>query len=100
MQSLPQAVAPQAPAVAVPRQAEHDNHLIQMWLHGRPETTRRAYQRHVERFLALTRKPLAMVTVGDVQAFHDSLAHLPPGPATRASAPSRACSPMASALAT
>ena len=78
MESLPQPVAPQTPAVAVPRQAEHDDHLIRMWLHGRPETTRRAYQRHVDRFLALTRKPLAMITVGDVQDFADSMAHLAP----------------------
>jgi len=71
-------VAPPASAVAVPRQASHDYELIAMWLHGRPETTRRAYQRHIGRFLAQTRKPLSHVTVGDVQAFADSLAHLAP----------------------
>ena len=76
METLPQPVAPQA--AAVPRQAEHDDQLITMWLHGRPETTRRVYQRHVHRFLALARKPLANVTVGDVQDFADSMAHLAP----------------------
>ena len=78
MESLPQPVAPQATTAAVPRQAEHDDHLIRMWLHGRPETTRRAYDRHVERFLTLTGKPLAMITVGDVQDFADSMAALAP----------------------
>ena len=78
MESLPQPVAPQATTAAVPRQAEHDDQLIQMWLHGRPETTRRAYERHVGRFLALACKPLAAVTVGDVQDFADSMAHLAP----------------------
>ena len=79
MQTLTQAVVPRgAAAAAVPRQAEHDDQLITMWLHGRPKTTRRAYERHVERFLALTGKPLAMITVGDVQDFADSMAHLAP----------------------
>ena len=76
--------------VAAPRQAEHDGQLIAMWLHGRPATTRQAYQRHVGRFLAMTGKPLAMITVGDVQSFHDSMAHLAPT-ATRASRPSSRC---------
>jgi integrase/recombinase XerD len=49
-----------------------------MWLHGRPETTERAYRRHVRRFLAQARKPLSRVTVGNVQAFADSMAHLAP----------------------
>lgn len=78
MEPLPTPVTHSATAVAVPRQASHDNELITMWLHGRPETTRRAYERHVRRFLALTCRPLARVTVGDVQDFVDSMAHLAP----------------------
>ena len=78
MQSLPTHVAPSAATVAFPRQATHDYELITMWLHGRPKTTRRAYERHVDRFLALVSKPLARVTVGDVQAFADNMAHLAP----------------------
>ena len=78
MESLPTHVAPQATTAAFPRQANYDNELIAMWLHGRPETTRRAYERHVRRFLALTCRPLARVTVGDVQDFADSMAHLAP----------------------
>ncbi len=65
-----------ANAVAFPRQAETDEQVIRLWLHGRPETTRRAYQSDADRFRAFVAKPLRMVTVGDVQNFSDSLAHL------------------------
>ena len=65
-----------ASAVAFPRQAETDEQVIRLWLHGRPETTRRAYQFDADRFRAYTAKPLRMVMVGDVQNFSDSLAHL------------------------
>ena len=79
MQTLSQPVTPQgATAVATPRQANHDGELIQMWLHGRPATTRRVYERHVGSFLRLAGKPLTAVTVGDVQDFADSMAHLAP----------------------
>ncbi len=79
MQTLPQPVAAQgATAVATPRQANHDGELISMWLHGRPATTRRVYERHVGNFLRLVGKPLTAVTVGDVQDFADSMAHLAP----------------------
>ncbi len=54
-----------------------------MWLHGRPETTVRAYQADADRFCAYVAKPLRMVTVGDLQAFSDSLAHLADASRTR-----------------
>ena len=59
-----------------PSQADSDVGLVRLWLHGRPETTVRAYQADADRFCAFVTKPLRMVTVGDVQAFSDSLAHL------------------------
>ena len=66
---------PQGPSNGtIPRQATHDEQLIEMWLHGRPETTQLVYRRHLGRFLGLVNKPLPQVTVGDVQAFTDSLA--------------------------
>lgn len=73
----------QAPT-AIPRQAERDDQLIAMWLHGRPETTQRAYRREVDRFLRYVGKPLREVTVGDVQAFADSLEDLKPRSRARA----------------
>ncbi len=65
-------VGASAPA-AFPRQAETDEQLIRLWLHGRPATTVRAYTADVDRFRAFVDKPLGSVTVGDVQAFSDTL---------------------------
>ena len=59
-----------------PSQAETDEQLIRLWLHGRPETTVRAYQFDAGRFRAFAGKPLRMITVGDVQGFADSIEHL------------------------
>ncbi len=39
-------------ATAFPRQAETDEQLIRLWLHGRPATTTRAYIADVDRFRA------------------------------------------------
>ena len=62
------------PALATfPRQAETDEQLIRLWLHGRPATTTRAYTADVDRFRSFVGKPLGAITVGDVQAFADSL---------------------------
>ncbi len=61
---------------AFPSQAETDEQLIRLWLHGRPATTRRAYQFDADRFRAFAGKPLRMITVGDVQTFADSIDHL------------------------
>ena len=65
-----------------PRNATRDERLFALWLHGRPATTRRAYRREVAAFLARVAKPLSLVTLGDVQAFADTRAHL--APATQA----------------
>lgn len=62
--------------VAFPRQAETDEHLIRLWLHGRPANTQRAYSRDAEQFRAFVRKALGQVTVGDIQAFADDLSGL------------------------
>ncbi len=60
-------------AVAIPRQADTDDQVIALWLHGRGRHTRRAYQREIDRFLAFTGETLHRTTMGDVQAFTDSL---------------------------
>ena len=69
-------------APAVPAQARDDQTLLQLWLHGRPDGTRSAYERDVGAFLVLAAKPLRAVTIGDVQAFATAL--LPLRPATQA----------------
>ena len=59
MQTLSLPVVSQATTtLAPPRQASHDADLIRMWLHGRPENTRRAYERHVGNFLGQAGKPV------------------------------------------
>lgn len=50
-----------------------DAQLIQLWVHGRSRHTRRYYQADAQRFLAFVDKPLAQVTLADVQNFADSL---------------------------
>jgi integrase/recombinase XerD len=60
--------------------AASDDQLIALWLHGRPEHTRRAYGKDAQRFQLRTEKPLRATTLADLQAFADSL---PGAPASR-----------------
>jgi hypothetical protein len=63
-------------------QVDGDSQLLELWLHGRSQHTQRAYRTGVDHFLACVRKPLPTVTVGDVQAWMDTLEYL--APASRA----------------
>src|SRR5262249_11046311 len=72
---------PVVPAPVAAR-ADHDDELIRLWLHGRPATTPRAYAGDVERFRAAVARPLASITLGELQGYADSLAEL--APATQA----------------
>jgi integrase/recombinase XerD len=65
-----------------PRQAATDAQLVGLWLHGRAAHAQRAYARDAARFLAFAGVPLPHVTLGDLQAFADSLDAL--APASRA----------------
>ncbi len=90
---------PQPAALHVPQQADSDTTLIRLWLHGRSPRTQRAYAGDIQRFLAFVQKPLLHVTLGDLQAFADSLLELAPArPASYQ--PSRACLPLAIRAAT
>ncbi len=60
-------------AVVLTRQADSDAQLIDLWLHGRSKHTCRAYGMDVKRFVAFADRPLCQVTLGDLQAFTDSL---------------------------
>lgn len=59
-----------------PVQANNDETLLALWLHGRSAGTARAYAADVRAFIAHAGKLLCAVTVGDVQAYGDSLAGL------------------------
>ncbi len=54
----------------------NDDAMLRLWLHGRSPHTQRAYARDTRRFLAFVQKPLTAVTLGDLQAFTDSLTAL------------------------
>lgn len=60
-------------AHVVPRQAESDQHLIDLWLHGRSRHTQRAYRADAGRFREAVGKPLHGVTLGDLQQFAGQL---------------------------
>src|ERR1035441_6536456 len=61
------------PAAPAPPQAHSDTQAIEIWLHGRPAHTRRAYAGDIARLCAAARKPLPSVTLADLQGFADSL---------------------------
>lgn len=53
----------------VPRQADNDGHLVELWLHGRSEHTQRAYRADLDRLLSAAAKPFHRITLGDIQDF-------------------------------
>jgi site-specific recombinase XerD len=60
--------------VATPGQGRAaDEQLVEIWLHGRSAHTARAYRGDVDRFRRATAKPLASITLADLQRFADSL---------------------------
>jgi site-specific recombinase XerD len=57
----------------VPVQARDDEQLIALWLHGRPAGTQVVYRAEALRLLSFCAKPIRMMTLGDLQAFVDSI---------------------------
>jgi integrase/recombinase XerD len=57
----------------IPKQADSDQELIKIWLHGKSQHTQRYYQSDVERFLKFTKKQLRQIVLSDLQRFSDSL---------------------------
>lgn len=72
--------------LAIVKQANDDNQVIGLWLHGKSEKTQIAYSNDVKRFLDFVGKPLNAVTIGDIQAFTDSLADYSPASKNRMTA--------------
>ena len=60
----------------MPTQAATDNQLVVLWLHGKSTHSQRAYVADVEKFMASVAKPLASVTLSELQQFADSLTDL------------------------
>jgi site-specific recombinase XerD len=60
-------------AIVIPQQAESDQHLIDLWLHGRSKHTQRAYRSDVEKLLKNVEKPLNQISLGDLQQYANRL---------------------------
>ena len=72
-------------ALPIPAQADSDRELVAMWVaRSASPGTRRKYRAQAARFLAFVAKPLALVRLGDVQAYLATLEGQ--APATRANA--------------
>ena len=71
------------PSEPVVRQADTDEQLLALWLHGRSKGTRTVYAAAAEEFLARVAKPLHQITLGDLQSFADRLEQQALRPATR-----------------
>ena len=56
----------------VTQQADTDDQLIELWLHGRPDHTQRAYRREIMKFLEATGKPLRSIRLIDIQTYTDN----------------------------
>jgi integrase/recombinase XerD len=63
---------------------ERDRYIIRLWLHGRAANTRKTYDRAATRMMNWINKPLAEITLPDMQSFADSMAILDLSPATQA----------------
>ena len=55
------------------QQADNDEQLIDLWLHGRPKNTQRGYRSEIDRFIEFVNRPLRSVKLSDLQWFADEL---------------------------
>jgi integrase/recombinase XerD len=62
-----------AASEAVPAQANSDDTLIALWLAGKADRTRRAYQDDVTAFLRFADKSLRRITLADLVAWGETL---------------------------
>ncbi len=72
------------PSPAPLEQAQDDATLLQLWMHGRPESTARVYRRAVTSLFVQVGKPLREILLADLQGWLDSLDGK--APASRATA--------------
>lgn len=75
---------PQTAHDAAPERQSDETVLLARWLHNRSAHTQRAYRANIARFLTFVDKPLARVTLGDLQDYADALAAEDLAPASRA----------------
>src|SRR3954453_21813 len=76
--SAASALAPVPPLEVLPAPEDNDARLVALWLHGRSRATQRAYAADLAAFRALLFQPLRQISLGDLQAYQDSLAAFAP----------------------
>jgi integrase/recombinase XerD len=64
-------------------QASTDDALLELWLHGVPANTQRAYRADIARLRATLDKPFAQLSLADLHAFADTLDTLAPSSRSR-----------------
>ena len=67
------ACAPQSPVVRIPQQAESDEQLMKLWLHGRSKHTIKGYTNDINIFGEKINKSLRTITLQDLQDYADFL---------------------------
>jgi integrase/recombinase XerD len=65
--------APQSLVTRIPQQAESDEQLLQLWLHGRSRHTIKGYTNDINIFGEFTNKSLRTITLQDLQNYADNL---------------------------
>jgi len=66
--------APQSQVVnVIPKQADNDQELIKLWLHGKSRHTQRYYTSDIEHFFKFSNKTLKQVILKDLQNFADHI---------------------------
>lgn len=65
--------APQSPVVRIPQQANSDEQLIHLCLHGRSRHTIKGYTNDITHFREKINKPLKTITLQELQDYADSL---------------------------
>ncbi len=65
--------APQSGGEQIVRQANNDEQVVALWIHGRSLNTQKAYSSDIVRFFKFVNKQLRLITLGDLQGFTDSL---------------------------
>lgn len=73
---------PLSSAARIPQQAQSDEQLIRLWLHGRSSHTIKGYLNDVKLFRGRINKPLKNITLQELQYFADYLAEKDYAPAT------------------
>ena len=63
-------------AIVLKESVASDEHLIDLWVHGKSKTTARYYRSEAVRFLVFVGKSLSLVSLSDLHGFADELDNL------------------------